>query len=330
VVAGSGGCASGFRVLAEQWPKVQKFASGHNQPGRFVSFLAYEWHSSQFGDYCLYYPNDGGELRYFDHVRSLQKYARAADSLVIPHHLAYRQGWRGANLEYLDPPVSPVVEIYSEHGLAEIDRVEVFRNGRAIHRHFPADLASEAIRWPGEFLCRIEFGWGPWGALNMARTCDWDVTVALRGGKLHSVTPCFQSGPFEEERRNRVTSSGEDSRHIQLYTSRRQAFAERATNAIVLHGEGGRDTRIEVSLKLPSKQSVSRSLGELTESNAIEFTGPFTSESFVIHRLVTPDLFRAHFRISDRGARGRANWYLVRVTQANGHQAWSSPIWVDG
>jgi hypothetical protein len=434
----------GFKVTAEQWPKVRKFAAAHNQPGRFVSILAYEWHSSWYGDYCLYYSGDGGELRYFEDVRALQKYALETGTLAIPHHLGYKQGWRGANLQYLDPRVSPVVEIYSEHGLAEndrvprdyvrhsngprwtkntleailargfrvgviastddhlgypgaygegiagvfakdlsresilealrarrtlaatgdriglavklngrwmgsalpyagdrelevvvnardeIDRVEVFRDGRAIHRMFPADTASKNIRWPGEFLCRVEFGWGPWAALNMARTCDWQVEISLDGGKLHSVTPCFQAGPFEEQRRNRVLSRDQHSCKVQLYTSRRQAFEDRATNAVILHLEGGRDAQLSVSLTAPAMMTKKVALAELAESNAIEFVGPFTSESFLIHRLVTPDLFRARFRVSDKGKRGETNFYVVRATQANGHQAWSSPVWVDG
>ena len=433
---------NGFKVLAEQWPKVQKFAETNNRPGQFVSLLAYEWHSSAFGDYCLYYAGDGSPLKYFDHVRELQKYAGASGALIIPHHLAYKQGYRGANLDYLDPSLSPVVEIYSEHGLAEsdrgpqdylrhsngprwtqntlsailargfrvgviastddhlgypgaygeglagvyakdltrgailealrerrtiavtgdriglsmklnrhwmgssipfaedrdievavsgmdeVDRVDVLRDGRVIHRHFPADTAADRVQWPSRFLCRIEFGWGPWAALNMARTVDWEAAITLHDGVVHGVTPCFQAGPFEENRRNRVVSRTPNGCRMEFYTSRRQAFEDRATNAVILEGEGAASSRLELKLSRPSERSLTKSLGELVRSNSIDFTGPFTSEAFVIHRLVTPDLYRCRFRVSDRGHEGKGNWYLVRVTQANGHQAWSSPVWV--
>ena len=76
--------------------------------------------------------------------------------------------------------------------------------------------------------------------------------------------------------------------------------------------------------------SFRKTLGELAENNEIEFTGPFTSESFVVHRLVTPDVFRASFRVSDRGRRGQTDWYYARAVQTNGQMAWSSPIWVEG
>ncbi len=432
----------GFKVLQESWPKVQKLAAAHNRPGRFVSFLAYEWHSSQFGDYCLYYREDGKPLKYFDHVRGLQEYARSTQTTIIPHHLAYKEGWRGANWQYIDPSLSPVMEIYSEHGLSEsdrgprdylthsmggrwtrntmqhalskgvhmgviassddhlgypgaygeglagiwakdlsreslfealwarrtvaitgdrirlaarlngkwmgsivpftadrdldvsvegrdeIDRIDIIKNGRVVHRHFPEDHAQASRRWPGEALCRLEFGWGPWGSLNMNRVCDWDVSVRVHEGKLLSVTPCFQSGPFDENRRNRIVSRAERECRFQLYSSRSQAFGERATNAVILHVAGGRNSSLEVAVGKPAEVTVRKTLGELAEYNEVETTGPFTAESFIVHRLVLPEQFRASFRMSDQGRRGREDWYYVRVTQVNGHQAWSSPIWV--
>ena len=37
----------------------------------------------------------------------------------FPHHLAYARGWRGANFDHFTAAVSPVVEIFSEHGCSE-------------------------------------------------------------------------------------------------------------------------------------------------------------------------------------------------------------------
>jgi hypothetical protein len=432
----------GFKVTLDQWSKVQKLAAENNNSGKFVSLLAYEWHSSHFGDYCLYYPDDNRALEYFDDVRKLQAYAKAAKAIVIPHHLAYKQGWRGANWEFLDPSVSPVIEVFSEHGLSErdrmphdyithsngprwtrntvqaalrrgfrvgfiassddhlgfpgaygegiagiyatelsragifdalmnrrtiavsgdriglvarlngrwmgsvlpyaaerkievevdapdeIDRIDVIKNGRTIYRHFPEDHMDPPGRWPGEALCRLEFGWGPWGALAMDRTCDWEVEARIHHGKILAVTPCFQSGPYDEERRNRVVSHTESGCRFQLYTSRKQAYRERAANSVILRVGGGPKSTLEVSLKRPAAMTVRKTLAELMEHNEVEFTGRFTSESFVVHRLVTPDLARAKFTFADRGRRDGADWYYARATLVNGHQAWCSPIYV--
>jgi hypothetical protein len=431
----------GFRVTEAEWPKVQKLAQAHNQPGKFVSFLAYEWHSSQFGDHCVYYPDDARPLRYFDHVRDLQTYAKSAKAALIPHHLAYRQGWRGANWEYADPTVSPVMEIYSEHGLGESDRgpfeyishsngprwtrntaqtalgrgirmgfiassddhlgypgaygegvagiwaadlsraslwealwarrtmaatgdrirliaklngkwmgstlpftrdrnftvavagadqveqVEIIRNGRAVHRYFPADRAAAAA-WPGEVICRLDFGWGPWATLNMNRVCDWEATAEIENGRLLSVSPCFQGGPFDENRRNLILSRSATGCRFQLYTSRTQALRERPINSVVLHIAGEANSALKVNLTKPAQATIRRTLGELRLNNEIGFMGGFTSESFVVNRLVTSDQFGVRFEFVDRGEPGRTDWYYVRVTQVNGQMAWSSPFWV--
>jgi hypothetical protein len=61
----------------------------------------------------------------------LQEFARQRRVLLIPHHIAYRQGWRGINWETYRPDVSPVVDVFSEHG-----------NGMEPETHWPYVLHS--------------------------------------------------------------------------------------------------------------------------------------------------------------------------------------------
>ncbi|MCY4586527.1 MAG: DUF3604 domain-containing protein [Bryobacterales bacterium] len=433
----------GFKVLHENWPKVQRLAAESNRKGKFVSILAYEWHSSFFGDYCLYYPADHSPLKYHDHVRDLQNYVKGTGAMIVPHHLAYKQGWRGANWDYLEPSVSPVMEVMSEHGLSEHDRagfryirhsmggrwtrntlqaalqrgfrpgviassddhlgypgaygeglagiwakelsraaildalwnrrtiavsgdrirlfatlndqlmgseipftrerefeiscqgkdeiekIEILKHNRVVYRYFPEDYVRDDGPWPGRVLSRIEFGWGPWGDLNMTRIADWDATITVTNGKIASLTPCFQSGPFDEDRRDHVVERKESSCRVRLFTSRKQAYEEKPTKSVLLEIIGGRDAVIRLAVSKPAPLQFQRTLGELAENSEVEFTGPFTAESVLIHRLVTPELYNARFRHSDYGRAGRADYYYVRATQANGHQAWSSPFWVE-
>ncbi len=435
---------NGFKVLEENWPKVQRLAAASNRKGKFVSILAYEWHSSFFGDYCLYYPGDHLPLKYHQHVRELQKYVKGTGAMIVPHHLAYKQGWRGANWDYLDPAVSPVMEIMSEHGLSEhdragfryirhsmggrwtrntlqaalkrgfrpgviassddhlgypgaygeglagvwakelsreaildalwkrrtiaasgdritlgvtlnkhwmgseipfarerefeitvqgkdeIDKVEILKNNRVVYRYFPEDYIRENAPWPGEVLSRLEFGWGPWGDLNMARIADWEATATIKNGEILSVTPCFQSGPFDEHRRDRVIERTANACRFQLFTSRKQAYEEKPTKSILLQIAGEPGDELEVKLTKPVKMTFRKTLGELAEHSEVELTGLFTAESVLMHRLVMPDLYDVHFRHSDYGRHGSLDYYYVRVTQANGQQAWSSPFWVEG
>ncbi|MFO7947006.1 MAG: hypothetical protein R6V19_09330, partial [Armatimonadota bacterium] len=59
-------------------------------------------------------------------------------------------------------------------------------------------------------------------------------------------------------------------------------------------------------------------------------TGAFTSESVLIHRLVIPASYELDFTWTDEDSDPSSDdFYMIRVTQSNGHIAWSSPIWVD-
>jgi hypothetical protein len=109
-----------FKAQADHWPRTRTLIREANSRD-FVAFLGYEWHSSRFGDYCLVFEQDQPELFLPDHVEKLLDFAESKGALAIPHHVAYKQGWRGANFDYFRPKPSPVVEVFSEHGCSESD-----------------------------------------------------------------------------------------------------------------------------------------------------------------------------------------------------------------
>ena len=74
---------------------------------------------------------------------------------------------------------------------------------------------------------------------------------------------------------------------------------------------------------------ISKILKELAEVNEIFWTGSYPSESILMHRIVFSDHFNTKFTITDKEPTGDVDWYYVRVKQANGQLAWSSPIWVE-
>lgn len=114
----------GFERTRQAWDYVRDEAERHYEPGKFVPFLAYEWHSNTYGDHNVYYKEPVGEILRPDtleglreHVRELRKQGR--DVLLLPHHIGYRQGSRGINWDTFSPEFSPVVEAMSMHGAAE-------------------------------------------------------------------------------------------------------------------------------------------------------------------------------------------------------------------
>ncbi|MFH1268358.1 MAG: hypothetical protein ABIK89_21775, partial [Planctomycetota bacterium] len=372
----------------------------------------------------------------------LLDFAEAKGALAVPHHVAYQQGWRGANFEHFRPTTSPIVEIFSEHGSSEsvtapgayirhsmsgrstansierqlnkglrfgfvassdshrgypgaygegvlgvwardlsagslfeairarrtyaatgdrilldvmlngrpmgaqlpattdraidvrvraedaISAIELVRNGRVIDRHFPDDHADRPLKLPGRAKCRIQYGWGPWAALDLGHTCVWDMRIRIRGGRFLRAIPCFQSAPFEEDLRDKLRVESPTEIHLESYTSRVKCFAEDPTKALVCELEAGPDAELSVELLAPAEQVVRARLTDLVENNVVTFTGVFTSESTILHRLVGPSEYSADVRFHDRRPEAEPDWYYVRVTEKNGHMAWSSPIWV--
>ena len=433
---------NGFKANADHWPKTRRMLRDAVTDD-FVALLGYEWHSSRFGDYCTVFPEDQPELFLPDHVDKLLDFAAAKGALAIPHHVAYQQGWRGANFSHYRSGVSPIVEVFSEHGCSEssaaplpyirhsmggrstantiqrqLDRglrfgfvassdshrgypgaygegvvgvwardlsspslfeafrsrrtyaatgdrimldatindqpmgselpatadrqidvrvegqdsiasIELIRGGRVIDRYFPEDHASGTVKLPGRAKCRIQYGWGPWAALDLGDTCRWDMTVRIDGGRFVQAVPCFQSAPYEEDLRDRLRIVSPTEISLQSFTSRVKCYAEDPTKAIVCELEAGPDAVLSVQLRQPVEQTVNARLADLAVDNVVTFTGVFTSESYIIQPLVGPSEYSATVRFSDhRTADAGPDWYYVRATQHNGHLAWSSPFWV--
>jgi hypothetical protein len=106
-------------------------------------------------------------------------------------------------------------------------------------------------------------------------------------------------------------------------------YAEDPTKSIVLDLEGPPDAVLTLVLRKPAEQTVKARLADLVQDNVVTFTGEFTSECYVVNRLVGPSDFAANIRWTDRRPAGaKPDYYYVRVTQHNGQLAWSSPIWV--
>jgi hypothetical protein len=112
----------GFARAFENWKDYLKVIDAHNLDGEFVTFPSFEWHSNQYGDYCVYYKG-GADLPILQSP-NLPALKDEAESLgtpvfVIPHHIGYKSGYRGINWAEFSERLSPVAEIFSFHGLSE-------------------------------------------------------------------------------------------------------------------------------------------------------------------------------------------------------------------
>ena len=103
------------------WKKVQEAVAASNDPGRFVTFLGYEWHGNRrrFGDHNVFYRNDFEPLADVPTLPGLYSHLRRHPGIAIPHHTAYEPGERGKDWRYHDRELSPLAEICSSHGCSE-------------------------------------------------------------------------------------------------------------------------------------------------------------------------------------------------------------------
>ncbi|MCA9026121.1 MAG: DUF3604 domain-containing protein, partial [Planctomycetaceae bacterium] len=432
----------GFKVHADHWPKTRRMIQEANTED-FVALLGYEWHSSHFGDYCMIFPDDQPELYLPEHADKLLDFAQAKGAFAIPHHVAYKQGWRGANWKHFrGGAVTPVVEVFSEHGCSETDvapipylrhsmsgratantiqpqlakglrfgfvassddhrgypgaygegvlgvwarelssaglfealrarrtyaatgdriavdfqinghpmgselpaagerqinvsvegqdalkSIELVKNGRVIERHFPEDEIASSTSLPERVKCRLQYGWGPWAALDLGRTCHWDMRIRLSEGKIRRAAGCFQAAPFGEELRDRLQVISESEVHLQSPTTRVQCYGEDPTKAVILDLEAPASAELIVELTQPVEQRITAPLRDLLEDNVVTFTGGFTTESYIINRLVGPSEYAAQVQWKDKPSGQGTDWYYARITQHNGHMAWTSPVWV--
>ena len=140
--------------------------------------------------------------------------------------------------------------------------------------------------------------------------------------------PCLQSAPYDEKRRDRLQIVSPTELRLRSSTTREDCYAEDPTKSLVMEIQAQPDAVLTIELARPSQQSIRTRLKDLIEDNVVEFTGVFTSESLILHRLIGPADYQATIRWQDRNNKPDGNdWYYVRVTQHNGHMAWSSPIW---
>lgn len=218
----------------------------------------------------------------------------------------------------------------SVSGWDPVDRVEILKNNRVIHRDHPIDRVPNAASWRKPVLLRFEYGWGPWAALAMARTFDWDIDVKIDGGRLVDLQPCFTPGPLSEGRRDRIVRQDAEGARIVSFTALKQQVDDFAQKAVVLKIEGTPETRITIRINRGKGGELVRTLGQQAESNEMLYTGPYPNESAMLHRLVFADHYETEFAIDDEAQDETTDWYYARVVQTNDQLAWSSPIWVNG
>ncbi|MEM9862319.1 MAG: DUF3604 domain-containing protein [Myxococcota bacterium] len=111
----------GKRTSPSEWRYLQDVADRYDDPGRFVTLLAYEWTGKRHpgpGHKCVYVPRRGMPIVSRDTHPSgheLLKEASSQGFIASPHHI----GWTGSDADAHREDAQPVWEICSCHGCYE-------------------------------------------------------------------------------------------------------------------------------------------------------------------------------------------------------------------
>jgi hypothetical protein len=128
-----------FEITEKTWQSVRSYTKQFNKEHQFLVFLGYEWSGTtpQGGDHNVYFLDDNEffypSSNWTSREGSLEQNANPLpelfeklhnrkDVLLIPH-----VGGRYANLDYLNPDFTSVIEIHSHHGTFEWFAMDAMR-----------------------------------------------------------------------------------------------------------------------------------------------------------------------------------------------------------
>lgn len=205
-----------------------------------------------------------------------------------------------------------------------IDCIDVMRNGKLYERISPAIAPAPIGEDAEETLLYLELGWGARGSQH-----HWDGKIEIEGGEILDVEPRFRGAevvsPLE----------GDDAGHalpVLRQEDRGVAFvvtseanpnnSTTATQGLMLRAKIGADAIIRATL---SGKEIVVPAARLREGALSGNLGPIDSPAYRFHSLPSPRDWQWSGAVSLGELQAGETVYL-RLRQAGGQMAWTSPI----
>lgn len=324
-----------FSMTEQQWETTQHRAVAYNEAGRFVTFTAFEWTSAVYGHHNVYYLTDEGDLFRCtesgdpqdprgDTPRDLFRKLRGTrrDVLVVPHHPAvtqFRVDW-----DFYDPEFCRLVEITSLWG-----DFEYFGNP---HRARISDVL------PGYYVRDALTRGYRLGFLGGTDSHDCRPGTPTFGGRQKPNGEDFDRNPLGVEVASHITDGTANWRGISaVYAkalTREEIFAAlRARRCYATTGARiqldfrvnghlmGERLRVQNPQRCPKIEVSVTGTSRITRIEVVR-------NGDVIYGLRGNGAKEKNIEFVDHNVVQQENYYYARVTQADGHRAWSSPVWV--
>ena len=289
-----------------RWTRTVEVANRHNKPGRFVTFVAFEWSHQQLGHRNAYYRGDDGPEQpgFRDNMQSWWRFLdeKQVRVLTVPHHpntqsKAKRPDgksvWGPVDWSAINHTYQRVVELCQNRGSFEV----------------PGGPLPE-LR-----VARKDVGSSVQTALAQGHRLGVIGSTDTHGGRPGTgVARCVILSP--ELTRTALW----DAMHA------RRCYATSGKHLIVLFSLNGRPMGSEIAAHDPkAKREIAwRAVG----------TGPLKRVDLLRNNEVVKSWEgEGKDDLSGRFTRTEAldgtEWWYLRAVQADTEMAWSSPIWVD-
>lgn len=318
----------------EEWELVRELQKRFNEPGRFVTFLGYEWSDHKQGHRGVFYAPDEPDPHLYsfvspesDTTHKLEELLRGHEALVIPHHTAWRRifmpllNWLKflrmripASYTWWGPENEQqrLVEIYSMHGSSE-------------DRDGPFPITHGAPRgWFPRFLRddRSAAGFGNYVQEALASGLRLGV---IAGSDRHDYAVDERLHPIDIYPRGLTAVMADELTPQDLWRSlwnRRVYGTTGARMVLELYADG-----------LPMGSEYFCPEAPRLHGGVIG-TAPLKRAELLRHdrrgyavAWSAAGPAEAAFDLTDGDLQGEGFYYL-RAEQVDGHCAWSSPIWV--
>lgn len=323
-----------FNLTDSDWKLTREKAAEFYEPGRFVTFSAYEWTSYAYGHYNIYYLSDDQPIFRCLPVKSNPSQERGMNPfqlrdhlikngvpvMIIPHHVAVTHfpiEW-----DFYNPDIEPLVEITSLWG-----NFEYYGNpGQSkLSDTLPGYFVQDALArgYKLGFTGGSDDHFGTPGKLN--------VSFGRRKEALRALFPKKNPlgiGAEEVE----LNSEGYTAVYAKELT--REAIFEALKNRRCYATTGARILlEFQIDGHMMGEEYAILELGAYPEI-LVKVEG--TQKVDRIYLIKNGRTLYTHkgegmiesFRYVDEKITSMENYYYVRVIQVDGKIAWSSPIWV--
>ena len=279
------------RVSDAAWQELQRLVRAYNVPGRFAAFLGYEWSCARYGDRNVHFLRDDEPIRVPRTLPELYRALEGVEAMLTPHHTGYARGRRGTNWNTHAPRLERNVEVVSLHGCSEEPRGS----------HFPLNNIGMGSNVPG-------------GSVQEALARGYHLGFVGGSDGHRPQDPFVLTGAYAAD----LT---------------REAIWEAIYHRRTVATTGAQ--RIALEFRMDGEWQGSLLTLDVLPSFTIraEGTAPIARLDLVSNGEVVQTWDWSEKTVTLEGRVERAperpdNYYYVRLLQADGNLAWSSPIWV--